>query len=275
MNKILFHEGGQPIQLDDLQLLQENSFSLFKALIDALSGQTPVFLIKRPGASVKVVSKDTTSYVVESGSIVVDGEVLSWPETDMQVKAWNAPVYACIRDTESDPRVFADGQTNNCRANKSVYLSLTKDGASKAYNIFELPIFPDLLGKVIGVSKSDKDWNQLEILGGMNGYSGEIYYKELDGVFFFNVNLTSDHEAWDKIGEKTVYGVCEINANPILSGEMPSLLSIPLNVKGNGLLAYLNLDKNYHFTLMLSGDSEKLTPKNLPLIARDKKAIIL
>ena len=274
MIRLQFHEGGQPINLDDLQALQENSLTLFKALTDTLSGQTPVFLLKKPELSAKILTKDKATYVVSAGSMIVDGDILSWPETDLQVNVGNGPVYACVRDVESDPRVFADGQTKHCRVGKNIYLSLTKEGVSKAYNIFELPVFADLLGKVLGISKQDKEWTKLEILEFGNGYSGEIHYKEINGSYYFNVDLTSNNDAWNRIDTKSPLYIGLNEATTVLTGNLPSELSIPLNIKGQGLSAYLSLTREYHLILTISGATEDFSPKALPLLAKDKRALI-
>lgn len=274
MIRLQFHEGGQPINLDDLQALQENSLTLFKALTDTLSGQTPVFLLKKPELSAKILTKDKAAYVVSAGSMIVDGDILSWPETDLQVNVGNRPVYACVRDVESDPRVFADGQTKHCRVGNNVYLSLTKEGVSKAYNIFDLPVFADLLGKVLGIGKQDKEWTKLDILEFGNGYSGEIHYKEIDGSYFFNVDLTSNNDAWTRTDTKSPLYIGDIDATPVLTGDLPSEMSIPLNIKGQGLSAYLSLTREYHLILTISGTTEDFSPKALPLLAKDKRALI-
>ena len=274
MIKLQFHEGGQPINLDDLQVLQDNSLGLFKAITDTLSGQTPVYLLKKPEVSAKILTKDKATYVVSAGSMIVDGDILSWPETDMQVNVGSRPVYACVRDVESDPRVFADGQTKHCRVGKNIYLSLTKEGVSKAYNIFELPVFADLLGKVLGISKQDKEWTKLEILDFSNGYSGEIHYKEIGGSYFFNVDLTSNNDTWNRTDKKSPLYIGLADASPIVTGELPDELSIPLNIKGQGLSAYLSLTQGYHLILTISGTTEDFSPKALPLLAKDKRALI-
>ena len=223
MIKLQFHEGGQPINLDDLQALQENSLALFKALTDTLSGQTPVFLLKKPEVSAKILTKDKAAYVVSGGSMIVDGDILSWPETDLQVNVGNKPVYACVRDFESDPRVFADGQTKHCRVGKSVYLSLTK---------------------------------------------------EIDGSYIFNVDLTSNNDAWNRTDAKSPLYIGTIDASPVLIGDLPSELSIPLNIKGQGLSAYLSLTREHYLILTISGATEDFSPKALPLLAKDKRALI-
>ena len=257
MIKLQFHEGGQPISLDDLQVLQDNSLALFKVLTDTLSGQTPVSLLKKPEVSAKILTKDKAAYVVSAGSMIVDGDILSWPETDLQVNVGNRPVYACVRDV-----------------GKSVYLSLTKEGVSKAYNIFDLPVFADLLGKVLGIGKQDKEWTKLEILEFGNGYSGEIHYKEIDGSYFFNVDLTSNNDAWNRTDTKSPLYIGHIDASPVLTGDLPSELSIPLNIKGQGLSAYLSLTREHYLILTISGATENFSPKALPLLAKDKRALI-
>lgn len=273
MNKIQFHEGGQPINLDDLQLLQERSTQMFKALIDALSEHAPVFLMKKPKGGVRIATGGTsTSYVIDAGTLVLDGEVLEWQETDMKVKEWNAPVYICVRRVESDPRVFADGQTRHCRIGKEVYLSLTKDGAAEAYNLFELPILANLMLAAMGISKDHQQWKAVKVSKWYNGYAGTIRFREAKNKYFFDVNVTSSSNSWEEKSEKEARKVCDLDSVFVGSNNLPPRLTIPLeiDIEGGGVAILYIGNKNVR--LILSAQGEAITPQTLPLLANNKEA---
>ena len=272
MNELQFHEGGQPIQLDDLQLLQENAMLMFQTLVKTLANEADVFLMKAPHASVRVAPDgSSSSYVVDAGTLVLHGDIIPWHETDMSVKAWNAPVYLCVREVESEPRVFADGQTRNCRIGKEVSLSLTKDGAPEAYSLFELPTLPDLLSKTLGVTKEDKEWQDVEVDAWGNGYSGTLRYRRVHDRFYFDINLTSNAEAWTESGH-TSHRICDLNSLFVEKANFPGQLIIPLDATADSHERLLLFIRENFIELMIYTSNES-SPRTLPLLARDKEAM--
>ena len=75
MNRLLFNEGGQPIFLDDIKLLQDNDASFNRQFLNAVTGDSPIFLIKR--LELKPVSVDpsklTTTAKIFANSVVLSG----------------------------------------------------------------------------------------------------------------------------------------------------------------------------------------------------------
>lgn len=47
MNRLKFNEGGQPVYLDDLKLLQDNDEGAMSSLMEALGGGKTAFLLKK------------------------------------------------------------------------------------------------------------------------------------------------------------------------------------------------------------------------------------
>lgn len=153
MNRLVFNEGGQPIFLDDIKLLQDNDAGFNRQFLNAISGKSSAFLFQP--LDMKPLSVDqeklTTTAKVYAGSIVVAGEIIDFPESTVTVKTWSDPLYVCIKETENEEREFEDGQTRPCRKSVQAYISTSKDGAKVAYNVLELPTLTELLRRNLGL----------------------------------------------------------------------------------------------------------------------------
>ena len=113
MNRLKFNEGGQPVYVDDLETLQENDTASMRQLLEALTGGVKAYLLtdwKTEFVSVDV-EKSTTTTKIYAGTAVVDGEFVTWDDATIVVQSWDDPIYLCIKRTETDNRVFEDGQT--------------------------------------------------------------------------------------------------------------------------------------------------------------------
>lgn len=96
MNKLIFSEGGQPVCLDDLKTLQDMIVETIKPLLLALV-KTNVFILddcdfRNPEFDTE---KMQTKFILSAGTLVVDGDFLSWPDTPLAIDDWNQPIYMC------------------------------------------------------------------------------------------------------------------------------------------------------------------------------------
>lgn len=152
MNRLKLNEGGQPVHLDDLETLQDNDKRSMKLLLDALTGGAEAFLLKKPEKSLiwHVTDTGKVYYTLKGGTLVVDGDFLEWPETDVETKTEESPVYLCVRETETDIRTFEDGQQRNCMETREVYVTDDPTGAETSYELDSLPVLGDLIKVAIG-----------------------------------------------------------------------------------------------------------------------------
>lgn len=191
MNRLKFSEGGQPVYLDDLRLLQDNDVSAMKFLLQALGNGQKTFLLQP--LKVEGLKPDEsgtkTEFIVKAGTAVVDGEFMAWNDTSFQIGDWNTPIYLCIRTTNTDNRLFEDGQERNCRTSKEAYLSLDKDGATEYYPIYDLPVLFDVIKDVVGYK--EPVWRQIKVHF-FNGYTGTVRFKELAECYRVWVDIKSD-----------------------------------------------------------------------------------
>ena len=190
MNKIKFNEGGMPVNLDDLQLLQDNLTEIFKTIMNFLSGNAQVFLVRFPGTVGKKEDNGKTTLMVKAGAMVIGGELVQWPDTPI-VGTEGDSIYACVKKTNADEREYADGQHRYCREVKTVVFSYSKDGAEEAYDIGELPVLSDLLGKVV----TEGEWIYAPFYGN-NGYKGYFRYRLLNRKKYIHININSQNQDW-------------------------------------------------------------------------------
>ncbi len=204
MNRLLFNEGGQPIFLDDIKLLQDNDAGFNRQFLNAISGKSSAFLLQH--LDMKPLSVDqeklTTTAKVYAGSIVVAGEIIDFPESTVTVKTWSDPLYVCIKETENEEREFEDGQTRPCRKSVQAYISTSKDGAKVAYNVLELPTLTELLRRNLGLGGVDT-WKNIPVTF-FNGYTGQVQYQKQGGSTRIKVKISSMKGEWDAMPGKGI-----------------------------------------------------------------------
>ena len=208
MNRLLFSEGGQPVCLDDLKLLQDNGQEGIKLLLSALV-DTKVFLLDKIKMDLPKRSEDGRVYfTVKAGTLVVDGELLSWNDTKFSTADIARPKYLCVRDIETDSRIFEDGQSRACVKAKEAYVSLSNEGASLSYNILQLPVFADLLKTKLNIAV-DKNWKDIAVTWN-NGYTGSFQCQDLGNYYKCRISIKSSLRSWDK-GEGVVGFITDNN----------------------------------------------------------------
>ena len=204
MNRLLFNEGGQPIFLDDIKLLQDNDAGFNRQFLNAISGKSSAFLLQH--LDMKPLSVDqeklTTTAKVYAGSIVVASEIIDFPESTVTVKTWSDPLYVCIKETENEEREFEDGQTRPCRKSVQAYISTSKDGAKVAYNVLELPTLTELLRRNLGLGGVDT-WKNIPVTF-FNGYTGQVQYQKQGGSTRIKVKISSMKGEWDAMPGKGI-----------------------------------------------------------------------
>ena len=204
MNRLLFNEGGQPIFLDDIKLLQDNDAGFNRQFLNAISGKSSAFLLQH--LDMKPLSVDqeklTTTAKVYAGSIVVAGEIIDFPESTVTVKTWSDPLYVCIKETENEEREFEDGQTRPCRKSVQAYISTSKDGAKVVYNVLELPTLTELLRRNLGLGGVDT-WKNIPVTF-FNGYTGKVQYQKQGDSTRIKVKISSMKGEWDAMPGKGI-----------------------------------------------------------------------
>lgn len=195
MNKLIFNEGGQPVCLDDLKMLQENSLNGIATLMRVIGNGINAFLLEEINLQKHddIISPNHRMPVtLKAGTLVLDGEFLQWKDTDFTISD-DDPIYLCVRDKETDTRVFEDGQSRNCVISREVYASLDRTGATDSFNINKLVTFAELLSSFVS-GKSGNVPVQF-----FNSYSGTVKFHEKNKMedSVVSINISSTAKKWE------------------------------------------------------------------------------
>ena len=91
MKEIKFHEGGMPLNIDDLKLLQENSFATMAAFLKVFAKEKECFLLHRLSATHQNNSVLEAKFI--AGVLVFNGMFLEIPETTLKVCAKESTLF--------------------------------------------------------------------------------------------------------------------------------------------------------------------------------------
>lgn len=155
MNKLLFHEGGQPFNLDELEFLQSS-------LSEGIKGLTALL----PDGFYGTVTspKDATKepYKWSGGLLIIQGRA-AWLKEGSLMNPTGAALYAKITEQETHPRDFEDGSAHPTRLEQEGRV-VTEVAQGELY----IPISPT---------------NQSQLLVGGRMRSSFITYPGTDEVF--------------------------------------------------------------------------------------------
>lgn len=194
MKEVIFSEGGMPLALDDLALMQGNSKGLFHLIIEGLVGKgNDVFTFSLPDITT-FYDKENTRYVahVKAGEAYIKGNVVSWQDTQLAVDGSKKSIYIVVREELSDERIFEDGQSRASRKEYKVSLSAS-GGGENTYDLTNMPTFKDLVSE----SQKTGDWEDYKREANFDaGYSGFFGIRNINGVIHVKLDLTSKDVQW-------------------------------------------------------------------------------
>lgn len=190
MNRLKFNEGGQPVYLDDLETLQTNGSSMWKAMLGVMTMESKAFLL----SDVEQENVGNNQIKVGSGTIVMDGMLCPFDGKTLTAKT-SGSVYLLVKRFETDERVLENGQTETCAETVTVTLGTDTTGADETYKLDELETFLDLLTKAI---ENNRTRGNTDVLF-FNGYSGKVKLKKSDDGTDTEmvIDIKSDNISWD------------------------------------------------------------------------------
>ncbi len=210
MNKISFSEGGQPVFLDDLKLLQDNFFEVWHTILKLFANGEDVFVLDSYPYTVAQTGNEQKTLTIPAGVVVVRGELYVYEAASLTTKDVNAHVYVCLQNTSEDIRLFEDGQERPCRSIGKAYLSYDTTGVSEYYDITELiwdKNLPLLLKKKTGLNTVP--WEDIPVTF-YSGFSGKVQKRKINGETYVRVNIKSEASEWSnyipwETTEKTIF----------------------------------------------------------------------
>lgn len=201
--KLLFSEGGQPIFLDDLQMIQDNSANQLNMLLMALGIGNEVFLFDAITANLVSVDTNTgiSTIVIKRNWLYANEQIYEIPNTEFEVRSWNQHVYAHIAETNSDNRTFVNGTNHDCLKSSEVLLSLQEPQVGMSWDISSLPtLFQIISPKVLKYQEQTQTptptWKNLSVEF-RNGYTGVVQYKDLEDYYLVRINISSTEDVWN------------------------------------------------------------------------------
>ena len=105
MNKILFSEGGQPLNLDDLEFMQNSVHNPMKALLSSWGNCI------LSGCQIQV-DKETSAHSWTAGYISYNGEVYAVSAGSIEQVEQSASLYWMLYSSEGGSRSFSDGSAH-------------------------------------------------------------------------------------------------------------------------------------------------------------------
>lgn len=194
MNELLTHEGGQPLFLDDLRLIQDNGASMLRLLLKGLTGKDGGYLLEPYSPEVET-ENGVTTYRMSGNAVVHEGRILpfdggSWTSAD-------GGMYVCVKITPADYRTFADGQQRACQERREAYLSSDVTGADWFGDVTELRSLPELMSRQTGQESETFDWIEIPaaLVTFKNGYDGTLKYSR-EAPLRMKIDVRTSQKQW-------------------------------------------------------------------------------
>lgn len=236
MNKVIFNEGGQPVYLDDLRHLQECPSELMESMVACLGGSDGGMLLEPLRVSTAIsddatlddrgyATKGGVTVTIHANKIIHGGNIIPFAATALQT--YGADIMVGIRQTMSDARIFADGQSRTCREVWTAILYCDGEVDADAehivasYRLFDLESLDEVAARRLGVCPPETRWKQLPVVF-YNGYSGSVRYT-IGSTPRMKVCVRSSEKKWAPEDPSYI----ENNDNPQFAGLIGILMSNP------------------------------------------------
>lgn len=248
MNKVNFNEGGNPVYLDDLELIQSNSFAIPSCVLKALTGGDGPYLLSAP----YVTPIGGSSIEVRIGGIIHQGSVILIPATTLNIGAAAIGTAKIgIREGYSDLRECADGQEKYCRKTQEAFVYVGESDADVSYNLCDLECLNELISRKSGQERPDTRWKTLPVEF-YNGYSGSIRYTT-GGITQLKIDIKSSQTVWDEGQKGIIFAIPNYSLVSELHGKHEAVSYIPLGPNGEHFEYSWNASNTMFGTRISSG----------------------
>ena len=228
MNRILFNEGGQPMYLDDFELLQKRQEVALSTLLKCLCEGVSVLIA---GGEVEDVQETETGYRVNvnAGKALINGDIVEWADMDSEIAGSVEELYLCVNKTKGVPREFENGATHYCREEDVVTVSTTNEGAAGYIDLLNPNRFAEVLKNVLGLNNY-RPWETVEISKDYihNGFIVSIKYDVGRDYLLVKLMVSSNETSWGENVERCLF----YWSNALLGQSLKGKYS-PVVFKGN------------------------------------------
>lgn len=231
--KILFSEGGQPVFLDDLSLMQDEIRDSVDNLIHALGADLnqEIVFVKKPDVTYNGTRTSFSNGVVwhkEHGLLYMP------PVTDIDL-GQSGKAYVQITVAKTGNRDFEDGQVRPCL--KEVTAKIVSTDTGDGYLFSSIKSMVTELATMI--DKADKSEYETVEVEWQNGYSGVVEVKQIYGGVRYHVKASSSSYDWNGHEGVVCFGNFHPSASPMfLTGGEDSDTDSPhfLILQSNGMM---------------------------------------
>lgn len=212
MNKLKFNAGGQPVYLDDLNVLQELPAEYASAILRGLltspdiEGEIKKFKAMFPfgtenklGYFLHFYPKqiDGNRWRFDPGCIFLDGEILDFAGGEFDLVS-GSPFYVIVHNDPLNVRTLDNGSQESCGVSLYAEISATPSETLPSYPSSQLgdlmdTIFLKIREKLNGASD---EWIPLQV-DFFNGYSGTVEYRELTDCYRIRIDIHSEGSSAD------------------------------------------------------------------------------
>ena len=170
MKTLKFNEGGQPVFLDDISLIQDNTFGLNVGKAFLTDGQSG-YAIGRP-IEVNEFGFTDKTYKVRAHRIVIGDNVYDIEGMTNSVGDVNK-LYYHVREAEEDVRTMRDGSEKTCGVNMTGFMDSNATAAGTvSYKFGQIENLPMAVRKAVGLN----EWQDVEVTP-LNGFNVSVRTK--------------------------------------------------------------------------------------------------
>lgn len=164
MNKLVFSEGGQPVYLEDLKLLQDNMMELILSLFSLTHGSTgPTFddadYPDSVGLGVYATARHQNgnewwqAHKLITPNGIYDVPETYWSKQDIEDASQSGGPYYLLSESVVESREFEDGQTRPVVKRCTAQIVAQRPASGTYYRMADVPSFDGQLERLLNIRR--------------------------------------------------------------------------------------------------------------------------
>lgn len=169
MNKLVFSEGGQPVYLEDLKLLQDNMRELILSLFVLTHGVTDTTsddadypdsvglgvysTARHHNGSADANYEWWQAHKLITPNGIYDVEECNWTEQDKYEANQSGGPYYLLSETVVESREFEDGQIRPVIKQCTAHIVAQRPASGTYYRMADVPSFDELLETLLNIRR--------------------------------------------------------------------------------------------------------------------------